>query len=104
VTVAELSSTSLLFKETEMSFLFHKRPMNSVHREPAEAQVMIITHAHPLRQYDSLSDLEPITCKIQAFRDIVTISFSYSLFVFQVRKVAKYAVDHAPNLDPQITA
>jgi hypothetical protein len=87
-----------------MSFLFHKRTMNSVHREPVEAQVLIITQPHLLRQYESLSDLESITCKIQTHRDIVTLSFSYSLFVFQVRTVIKYSVDHTPNLDPQITA
>jgi hypothetical protein len=65
---------------------------------------MIITQPHTLRQYESFSDLETITCKIQAFRDIFTISFAYSLFVFQVRQVKKYAFDYTPNLDPQIIA
>ena len=63
-----------------MSFLLHARPMYSVHREPAEAQVMIFTQAHSPRQRESLSDVEPITRKIQAFRDVVTSSFSCSLF------------------------
>jgi len=65
---------------------------------------MVITEPHPLRQNESFSDLEPFTCQIQAFGDIVTISFSYSLFVFQVRQVKKYAFDQTPNLDPQIIA
>ena len=73
MTLAGISNASLLFTEAEMSFLFHKRPMNSVHRESADGQVMIFTELHPLRQYESFSDLETITCEIQALRNIVSI-------------------------------